>query len=47
VGVKTDPNAKAMSVAGDHDSIIKLFKSVEAMVLKLTGQQTIEFEETK
>ena len=47
MGVKTDGNAKAMSVAGDHDSILKLFKSVDAMVLKITGLPTIELEEAK
>lgn len=47
MGVKTDGNAKAMYVAGDHDSILKLFKSVDAVVLKITGLPTIELEESK
>ena len=47
MNIKTDANSKSLIVAGDQGSILKLFKSADAFVLKMAGAQTIEFEESK
>ena len=47
MNIKTDANTKSLIVAGDQESIMRLFKSADAFVLKMTGVQSIEFEESK
>jgi len=45
MGVKIDPNTKALIVGGDKESIIKLFKQVEFHIQKLTNGQSIEIDD--
>ena len=45
MGIKIDANTKALIVAGDKESILKLFKQVDFHIQKITNGQSIELED--